>query len=98
MLESSAEAPFINTILTNMAANNSIIKIEATNELIGDPMEVKMFEFGRFHLNQSHSDPNVIFGFESQRGHQGIVYRRFEFDSDLQRMSVISKSTISKDL
>ena len=77
-----------------MASNNSIIKIEATNELIGDPMEIKTFEFGRFQLNQSHTDPRVIFGFESDRGHSGIIFRRFEFDSDLQRMSVVCKNSI----
>lgn len=60
-----------------MASNNSIIKIETTSELIGDPMEIKLFDFGGFELNQSHNDPNVIFGFESGRGHNGLVYRRF---------------------
>jgi cation-transporting P-type ATPase 13A2 len=59
-------------------------------------MEIKTFEFGRFHLNQSHSDPNVIFGFESDRGHNGQVFRRFEFDSDLQRMSVICRNSVTK--
>lgn len=78
-----------------MAANHSIIKIEATEELIGDPMEVKVFQFGRYSLNQSHTDPEVIFGFESRRGHSGIVYRRFEFDSDLQRMSVVCMNSIT---
>ena len=66
-----------NDILTNIAANHSIIKIEDTNELIGDPMEVKMFNFGKFVLNQSIPDPDVIFGFESERGHSGHVLRRF---------------------
>lgn len=79
-----------------MASNNSIIKIEATDELIGDPMEIKAFEFGRYRLNQSHSDPDVIFGFESERGHNGVIYRRFEFDSDLQRMSVVCQNSITK--
>jgi magnesium-transporting ATPase (P-type) len=65
MLENCSKYPFLNTILTNMASNNSIIKIEATKELVGDPMEVKTFEFGRYRLNQSHLDPEVIFGFES---------------------------------
>jgi len=75
-----------------MAANHSLIMIEATGELVGDPMEVKIFEFGEFRLNQSNADPNVIFGFESQRGQSGQVFRRFEFDSDVQRMSVVCKS------
>jgi cation-transporting ATPase 13A2 len=50
MFESIPNAPFINTILTNMASNNSIV--ESKNELIGDPMEIKTFLFGRFQLNQ----------------------------------------------
>ena len=40
-----------------MASNHSIIKIEETEELVGDPMEIKLFEFGQFSLNQSNSDP-----------------------------------------
>lgn len=56
-------------------------------------MEVKAFQFGRYKLNQSHTDPEVIFGFESQRGHSGVIYRRFEFDADLQRMSVICRNS-----
>lgn len=96
MLENCSKFPFLNDILTNMAANNSIIKIEATDELVGDPMEVKTFLFGRYSLNQSHSDPEVIFGFESERGHSGEIYRRFEFDSDLQRMSAICRNSITK--
>ncbi len=30
-------------IFSNMAANHSIIRIEETGELIGDPMEIKLF-------------------------------------------------------
>ena len=79
-----------------MASNHSIIKIEATNELIGDPMEIKLFNFGKFTLNQSPADPDAIFSFESARGHQGTVYRRYEFESELQRMSVIAKSSLTQ--
>jgi len=74
-----------------MASNHSIIRIEATGEMIGDPMEIKLFEFGEFTLNQSLADPEVIFAYESTRGQRGEVFRRFEFDSDLQRMSVVVK-------
>lgn len=56
-------------------------------------MEVKTFQFGSFSLNQSHPNPEVIFAFESERGHSGIIVRRFEFDSDLQRMSVVCQSS-----
>jgi cation-transporting P-type ATPase 13A2 len=57
------EKPFLAGILSNMASNHSIIKIEETDELVGDPMEIKLFEFGKFSLNQSIEDPEVIFGF-----------------------------------
>lgn len=60
-----------------MASNHSIIRIEETGELVGDPMEIKLFEFGQFTLNQSNTDPEVIFSFESARKQGGKVYRRF---------------------
>lgn len=44
-------------IFNNMASNHSIIRLEDTGELIGDPMEIKLLEFGEFTLNQSNSDP-----------------------------------------
>ena len=59
-------------------------------------MEVKIFRFANFSLNQSHPNTEVIFAFESERGHSGIIARRFEFDSDLQRMSVICQSSHDK--
>ena len=46
-----------------MAANHSIVKVESTGELVGDPMEVKLLLFGDFSINQANIDPNVIFGF-----------------------------------
>lgn len=77
MIDHINKKPYYLPILNNMATNHSIIKIEHTNELIGDPMEVKTFNFGRFSLNQSHEDPDAIFSFESDRGHNGTVYRRY---------------------
>ena len=65
--------------------------IEKTEELVGDPMEVKLFEFAELQLNQSHEDIDVIFSFGSAYGLSGEVYKRFEFESELQRMSVIAK-------
>jgi hypothetical protein len=79
MIEHINRKPYYLPLLNNMAANHSIIKIETTGELIGDPMEVKTFNFGEFDLNQSHEDPEAIFSFESKRGHCGTVYRRYEF-------------------
>jgi len=35
----------------------------------------------------------LVFGFESSRGHYGVVTRRMDFDSELLRMSVITKSS-----
>lgn len=35
--------PHIAPALGNMAANHSIIQIENTGELVGDPMEIKLF-------------------------------------------------------
>ena len=73
--------PYYLPALNNMASNHSIVKIEATGELIGDPMEIKAFQFGQFKLNQTISDQESIFSFESDRGHNGTVYRRYEFES-----------------
>ena len=56
-------------------------------------MEIKTFNFGSFQLLQSAEDPEAIFEFTSQRGHKGTVYRRYEFESELQRMSVIAKTS-----
>lgn len=33
-------------IFNNMASNHSIIRLEETGELIGDPMEIKLLQFG----------------------------------------------------
>jgi hypothetical protein len=56
MIENVGKKPYYLPILNNMATNHSIIKIEATDELIGDPMEIKLFNFGNFKLNQSPVD------------------------------------------
>jgi hypothetical protein len=34
--------PYYMPILNNIASNHSITKIEATHQLIGDPMEIKL--------------------------------------------------------
>ena len=38
--------PYIKHSLTNMATNHTIVNIESTGENVGDPMEIKLFEFG----------------------------------------------------
>ena len=35
--------------------------------------------------------------FDSKRGHKGFVYKRFDFDSQLFRMSAIGKSSVTGD-
>lgn len=56
MIDNIKTKPYYLPALNNMATNHSIIKIEATGELIGDPMEIKAFLFGRFRLNQAPTD------------------------------------------
>lgn len=34
---------YIERALTNMAANHSIVNVDATGENVGDPMEIKLF-------------------------------------------------------
>lgn len=67
----------LRSAVTNMASNHTIVKIENTGQLVGDPMEEKLFNFGKFTLNESHPDPEVILSFESERKHNGEVFRRF---------------------
>jgi magnesium-transporting ATPase (P-type) len=44
--------------LNNMASCHSIMNLQGTNKLIGDPMEIKLFEFGRFNLTKSSTVSN----------------------------------------
>ena len=56
-------------------------------------MEVTAFKVGAFRMvNSPRDDEDAIYGFESERGHCGMVYRRFAFESELQRMSVVCKN------
>jgi cation-transporting ATPase 13A2 len=82
--------------LNNMAMNHTIVSLEETGEHVGDPMEIKLFEFGEFQFSNEQSDnSDIIMAFESERGHKGFVYRRFDFDSQLFRMSAIGKTNHS---
>ena len=79
-----------------MAVNHSITSIRETGEIVGDPMQIKLFEFGEFEVSHNYDhDQDVIFQFDSKRGHQGLAYKRFDFDSQLFRMSTIAKSNVS---
>lgn len=76
-----------------MATNHSIVQLQGTGQHIGDPMELKMFEFGEFQINDENiEDAEVLEEFTSARGHGGETYRRLEFDSELFRMSTVSRT------
>ena len=82
--------------LDNMASCHSIMNLEGTDKLIGDPMEIKLFQFGEYRLT---SDSPVkknfkeqLFSYEGPKT-KGTVFRRFEFNSEIHRMSVIASST-----
>lgn len=34
-----------------MATNHTIVRLQSNGENVGDPMEVKMFEFGQFQIS-----------------------------------------------
>ena len=38
-----------------MAVNHSIVRVEHTNENFGDPMEINLFEFGKFEFTNKLS-------------------------------------------
>lgn len=64
------------------------------NQLIGDPLDVKMFQVTNTKLDEEESKENdvlVIAKVKDGDRQYGIV-RRFEFSSKLQRMSVIVKA------
>ena len=83
--------------LINMATCHSIMNLQETGELTGDPMEIKLFEFGNFKLSDQSSvasNHNAhLFSFKGP-SIEGTVFRRFEFNSDIHRMSVIASSTV----
>lgn len=61
-------------------------------------MEAKLFEFGEFQVSQENRHhEHILFSFDSKRGHRGDVYKRFDFDSQLFRMSTIAKSNVTQD-
>ena len=75
------------------------------NKIIGDPIDEKMFENTEWILNDKQSENEediisdnnkVIFsvkpkGSKELNGYQIDIYKRFDFNSNLQRMSVIGK-------
>lgn len=76
-------------VLANMASNHTVVVIESTKELIGDPMEIKLLNFSGCQLVDKNDDSSVLFAFEGKYV-KGKVYQRYDFQSSLQRMSVIA--------
>ena len=63
------------------------------HEIIGDPLDLSMFEFTKWHLNDQVSDESCVTVFPT-RGKQTIeILKQYMFDSSLQRMSVIAKES-----
>ena len=84
-----------------MASCHSIMNLEGTDKLIGDPMEIKLFEFGEYKLTQESpvmkNCKENLFSYQGPST-SGTVFRRFEFNSDIHRMSVIASSTSAPNL
>ena len=55
-------------------------------------MEIRLFELGDFELLENHAKEST-FGFKSKRGHRGIAFQQFEFDSSPLRMSTLATSS-----
>lgn len=77
--------------LANMAANHSVVYVEATQEVVGDPMQLKLLHYSQSKILVESSDPSILFSFDGPCT-SGIVLQRFDFESSLQRMSVIAKN------
>ncbi|KAK6219620.1 ATPase [Colletotrichum tabaci] len=76
----SAQASKLNAALFTMATCHSLRSVD--DELMGDPLDLKMFEFTRWSFEEGRQRPNEV-PFEL-----GIL-RSFEFVSQLRRASVV---------
>ena len=89
---------YIEKALINMAVNHTLTYVESTGQIVGDPMEIKLFEFGEFEVKKVEERvTDNLFTFDSKRGDHGASYRQFDFDSQLFRMSTIAKSTLTNN-
>lgn len=69
------------------------------NELVGDPLEIKMFEMTGWTLEEDHKGSNslaqldemVLANVRSPTNDCLVIVKRFDFESKLQRMSVVVK-------
>lgn len=78
-----------------MASNHTVVYVEASKEVVGDPMELKLLSFTQSNIVVESSDPSIVFAFEGPRT-SGAVLQRFDFESNLQRMSVIVKNALGE--
>lgn len=58
------------------------------NHYVGDPMEVKLVHYSEFTYNESPSS-EILFTMSSTKNGTFNIYKKFEFNSNLQRMSVV---------
>lgn len=76
-------------LLGCMASCHSLRLID--NELLGDPLDMKMFEFTKWQYTEEFGDSSVPLVYETD-GHETFGYKvlkEFEFIAALRRMSVI---------
>ena len=59
------------------------------DHIVGDPMEVKLVHFSEFAYKASN-DAAVLFAMKSVKLGNFIVSKKFEFNSNVQRMSVVA--------
>lgn len=46
-----------------MAANHTVVYIEASKEVVGDPMELKLLHYSQSRIIVESSDPSIVFSF-----------------------------------
>ena len=77
-----------------MALCHSLQKID--NILVGDPLEIKMFESSKWTLDEQHNPTYRAF---VRSPHHGVgIIKYFEFCSELRRTSVLTKTIESSNL
>ena len=94
----------VNLFIEALASTHAITFVD--KKLVGDPLDVKMFEAVKWELHEMHDqssdtaehDANVIcyvnpIGAKNSKYRSALV-RRFDFTSALMRMSVICKNQI----
>jgi len=70
--------PNIKNILYNFGSNHSLIENLRSKEIIGDPMELKVFEFGDFKFDYTQNkNADLMFSFKNQHGISGDVLKVF---------------------